>query len=103
MERKYLPKFSFYHTDFPFKEPIYHNSGFLNYEEFEEFINKIPRKIYKQCIKWAENFEKEFNEDENGDYTFSSQKVRAKIDREYIRLAEILAEEGFEFKLEIWW
>ncbi|MFW0183117.1 hypothetical protein ACN082_06380 [Rothia sp. CCM 9417] len=103
MERKYLPEFSFYHTYFPFNEPIYHISGFSNYEEFEEYINKIPRKIYQQCIEWAENFEKEFKEDENGHFTFSSQKVRAKIDREYIRLAEILAEEGLEFKLSIWW
>lgn len=75
----------------------------MNYGEFEEYINKIPTEVYKQCIDWAENFEKEFNEDNNGYFTFSSQEVRAKIDREYIRLAEKLAEEGFEFKLEMWW
>lgn len=103
MERKYLSEFSFYHTNFPFNEPVYDSRGFVDYKEFEEFINKIPRKIYQQCIDWAENFEKEFYEDENGYFTFSSQEVRAKIDREYIRLAEILADEGFEFKLRMWW
>lgn len=103
MRRKHLPKFSYYHTSFPFKEPLYHNNGFVDYRDFEEYLNKIPKDLYIRCIEWAEEFEREFYEDEFEGFTFASQKIRAKIDREYINLAEELFEAGFEFKLSMWW
>ncbi|QRZ60972.1 hypothetical protein [Rothia sp. ZJ932] len=103
MKGKYLPKFGFYHTGFPFKEPIYQDKGFSGYKEFEEYLNRIPRDLYRRCIKWAEDFENEFRETGDGKFKFSSQENREKINQEYFYLVKKLTEEGFEFSFDMWW